>query len=112
MNLRFGQSASRATCSALLRASVPAAQLTDELVDATVDDVVRLVAALPSAARPLLGVGLGVLEAGSLRPRFGSRRFSRLEPADGARYLGWWDTAPLALRRGVLLIGLGHHIDP
>ena len=103
MNLRFAQPASRATYSALLRASVLAPRLTDELVDATVEDVERLVAALPSAARPVLDVSLGVLEAGSMRPRFGSRRFARLDPVHASRYLGWWDAAPLALRRVVLL---------
>lgn len=93
----------RATYSALLRASVPAKGLTDELVDATVEDVEQLVAALPSVARSVLAVSLRVLEAASLRPRFGSRRFSRLDPVEASHYIGWWDTRTLALRRVVLL---------
>lgn len=98
-----GPSNPEAIFSALLRASVPATRLTTELVDATVADVARLVAAWPPAARVALGVGLRLLEAGSMRPRFGSRRLSRLDQAAASGYLGWWDTRPLALRRVVLL---------
>ena len=58
MKPRFGQPATKATYVALLRASIPAQKLTDELVDATVEDVERLVAALPSVARRVLAVRL------------------------------------------------------
>jgi choline dehydrogenase-like flavoprotein len=103
MNPGFELPTSRATYAALLRASVVPSDLTDELVVATVEDVERLVAALPPAARGVLKVSLRVLEAASGRPRFGSRRFSRLDPDDEAAYVGWWDTTPLALRRVVLM---------
>lgn len=96
---RPGQPDRRATLSALVRASVPADSLTEELVGATVADVLRLVSAWPSAARRLLDVGLAMVEVGSLRPRFGARRFSRLDAVHASRYLGWWGTRPPGLRR-------------
>lgn len=99
----MGWAHDRAIYSALVRGSVPASRLTDVLVDATLGDVERTVASLPSAARRLLAVGLRALEAGSMRSRFGWSRFSRLDPVDASRYLGWWETRPLALRRVVLL---------
>ena len=103
MKHRFGQRDPDATFSALLRVSVPASRLTDELVGATLEDVGRLVSAWPSAARAVLRVSVGALETGSMLPQFGSRRFSRLDLPDAVRYLLWWDTRPLALRRVVLL---------
>jgi choline dehydrogenase-like flavoprotein len=92
-----------ATFSALLRASVPATGLTDELVKATVEDVERLVAAFPSATRSAIAAGVLAVELASVRPRFGLRRFTRLDQADAARYVEWWDSAPLPVRRVVLL---------
>ena len=57
-----------------------------------------------------------MLEVASIRPRFGLRRFSRLDPVHASRYIGWWDTAPLALRRVVLLardlVVLAYHEQP
>jgi choline dehydrogenase-like flavoprotein len=92
----------RTIYSALLRASVPAGRLTDELVEATVDDVERLVAVLPSSARSVLAAGLRILQWASWRPGT-PQRFSRLHPDDAAQYLRWWASAPLAVRRPVLL---------
>ena len=93
----------RATYAALLRAAIPPSELTDALVDATVDDIEALVGSLPALARPVLAMSVRLLEAGPMRPRFGFRRLSQLDHADGARYLSWWDARPLALRRAVLL---------
>ena len=92
-----------ATLSALLRASVPASGLTEELVTAAVEDVERLVATFPSGARLVVGAGVRALEVGAMQPGFGFRPFSRLDSAEASRYVEWWDTAPLSLRRLVLL---------
>lgn len=99
----MGPAQGRETYAALLRASVPPTRLTDALVEATVADAVRLVAAMSAPARGVLGAGLRLLEVGSLRPRFGSRPFTRLDRAGAETYLDWWEARPLALRRVVLL---------
>jgi choline dehydrogenase-like flavoprotein len=74
----------RPTLEALARAVCPPAGLTADLLARTVDETERTIAALGPPAPALLGAAARWLEASTVRPRHGWRRFSHLD-TDTAR---------------------------
>ena len=90
-----GLGRSRATFAALARAVCPSEGLTDELVDATVDDVAEFVAVLAPMTRRALRALAVAFEHGT-RVR-GHRPFSALEDDEAREVLARWNRGPLRM---------------
>src|SRR6478609_4546272 len=90
-----GLERTRATFAVLTRAVCPPADLTAEVVDATVDEVLALVAVLAPATRWALRGAVAALEHGG---RAGGRpRLSLLDDTAAREMLERWSHGPLRL---------------
>ncbi|CAN5750024.1 hypothetical protein BH20ACT2_BH20ACT2_15510 [soil metagenome] len=64
--------------------------LTDDLLRRTLDEVAKLLAALPPATRTAISCAAALVETRPLRRRYGYRRFSSLDASEARRVLDEW----------------------
>lgn len=87
--MRPGLDATQPLVRALVLACCPAARAEPATVAAAGDLAARLIGGLSGPARAGLGVAAMVLDGATVRPRFGWRRFSRLDPDSALAAVQW-----------------------